>query len=439
MLRWLNRLSQGMFVVVIGVVLLGGCSSDDEDIVNPEEPVNPPDDRVSTFQAIQTYVFESSCANSACHAVPTVAGGLDLTDEVAYTNLVNVKPQNPTAAAEGMLRVQPNRPENSFLLTKLMGPEHDEGQRMPRDGGKLHPDKIEAIRKWIAAGAPQKTVVDGIPDISNLIDLPPETFSPPPLPRDGVQLHLPAFEIAPGTEKEVFYALRLPVDEDIFVNRIEIYYPEGSHHFILYQLTKAQPLSTVRELDPNNPVHLLDGHEFIVGTQTAETLYEFPEGVALRFGHDTVYDMNSHFVNLSGTDPLQGEAYVNLYTIPKEQVEHVATSLFLPNFNIRVPPGETRTTKLTWLTREPIHLFMLSSHMHRHGDNFQIMRLNGELLHESFAYDDPPTDLFNPPIRLEAGDGLTFQCTHTNHDKDRPIVFGLTSEDEMCIALGYYF
>ena len=61
------------------------------------------------------------------------------------------------------------------------------------------------------------------------------------------------------------------------------------------------------------------------------------------------------------------------------------------------------------------------------------------MLHRSIAYDDAPITLFPSPIILSADDGLTFQCTHNNYDTNRPLQFGLTSEDEMCIIFGYYY
>lgn len=449
--RFIHALPIFLSVLVVSVLGGIGCSSDEkqpDQILTETPPLTPIPTGPSTFQMIQTGLFDASCANSACHAAPTKAGGMDLSTDVSYANLVGVKPQNSAAAAAGMLRVDPSHPENSFILTKLTQPKPEQGQRMPRGLGQLHPEKIEAIRKWIAAGAPQTGTVEGIGALSNLPDLPLETFVPPPPPANGVQLHTPPFDIPAGTEREVFFAIKLPANKDLFVNKIEIFYPKGSHHFILYQLTNQQLLNAggnpdgFRDLDVNNPVALgIFGGDrrFIVGTQTPETVYEFPEGVGIRFPADSIYDMNSHFVNLSGMDTMKGEVYVNLYTIPEEQLKHTATPLFLVNANIQVPPGATRTTKMTWLTPRRMNLFLLTSHMHRHGDNFRISLLNGELLHESFAYNDPPTTLFNPPLVLEKGDGLRFECTHTNHDKNRTITFGLTSEDEMCIVLGYYY
>ena len=117
---------------------------------------------------------------------------------------------------------------------------------MPIGAGILHNGKIDAVRKWIAAGAPQTGKIDDIGDLGVLRD-PEETFQPPPAPLtgQGYQLHLPPYKIELGTEREVFYATQIkdengdPIEGDIFINGYEIFYPTGSHHFILYRLTDA--------------------------------------------------------------------------------------------------------------------------------------------------------------------------------------------------------
>ena len=78
--------------------------------------------------------------------------------------------------------------------------------------------------------------------------------------------------------------------------------------------------------------------------------------------------------------------------------------------------------------------------MHRHGELFEIFqRSTGDLLHRSVAYDNAPLTFYSPPLVLEASDGLSFQCTHNNYDRDVAIEFGFTSEDEMCLVVGYYY
>ena len=433
----------------------------------------------STYHDIQEYIFDKSCANSACHAAPTNVANLNLTYALSYEDLVGRQPQNPAAAAVGMKLVAPGNPENSFLLTKLIGPTAPEqGVRMPLGGGVLHAGKIDAVRKWIAAGAPQTGNIAGIGDLAVLRD-PEETFQPPPAPPigQGYQLHLPPYKIEPGTEREVFYATQIkdengdPIEGDIFINRYEIFYPTGSHHFILYRLTEAaisegiihagsipgigvNPTDVFRELDPDDPQALgnIGTHRFFVaGTQTDDFSFEFPEGVALRLPGDTRFDLNSHYINLLGTETLIGEVYINLYTLLPEEVKYEAIEIFVSNTDINVPPGLTRVAKMDWYIEDELerqgtapdavlNIMMLTSHMHRHGELFEITQMSTDaLLHRSVAYDDAPITFYNPPLVLDATDGLSFQCAHNNYDRDVPIEFGFTSEDEMCLIVGYYY
>ena len=433
----------------------------------------------SAYHEIQEAVFDKSCASSACHAAPANALGLNLTYGLSYENLVGRIPSNPAAAAAGMKLVDPGNPENSFLLTKLIGPTAaEQGARMPFGGGTVHTAKIEAVRTWIEAGAPQTGKIAGIGDLGVLRD-PDEVFEPPapPAPGQGYQIHLPPFQIEPGTEREVYYTTQIrdengnPVEEDIFISRVEIFYPAGSHHFIIYRLTEeglangiqnrgitpgigVNPADSFRELDTEEPEVLGNfgvDRLFVVGTQTDDTVYEFPEGVGLRMPGDTVYDLNSHYINLLGDEPLIGETYVNIYTIPEEEVRYEAVEIFVSNRSINVPPGTTRVAKMAWYVEDELErrghdpsteltVFLLSSHMHRHGELFEIFQgSTGDMLHRSVAYDDAPIDIFDPVIRLDVDDTLKFQCTHNNYDTNEPLIFGLTSEDEMCIIFGYYY
>jgi hypothetical protein len=105
-----------------------------------------------TFADIQQKIFSSNCTTRSCHG-DAGRGGLVLTPDVAYANLINVPAQNDAAKPKGKKRVIPGDPTNSFLLQKLTGPAADEGDLMPQRGGSLSATDIEAIRLWIANGA----------------------------------------------------------------------------------------------------------------------------------------------------------------------------------------------------------------------------------------------------------------------------------------------
>ena len=396
----------------------------------------------STFEAIQDHIFNESCISSSCHSSAWAAAGLSLEPDVAYEQLVGRVPQNAKAREEGMLLVKAGDPGKSFLMTKLTGSGVGYGDRMPRSYSSLSGVAIDAIRAWIAAGAPRDSVVPDAPDLDRVLHNTEFYFQPPAKPQRGIQLHLSPFAVPPRSEREIFSTTRLGVAEDLMVNKIEVVQPEGSHHFILYQSTDENPPPPgIRDLDPDNPLQALGifSKRFIVGSQSPAAVFDFPEGIAIPMPADAVYELNSHFVNTSGENTLIGEVYVNLHSMPADSVKVAAKPIFVSNFGISVPPGRTETTARNWTLERDVNVIMLSSHMHRHGRRFDIF-LGDERIYRSEEWDEPVTLVFNPALEVKAGERVRFECTHENDDKDFTIQFGFTAEnDEMCIMLGYYY
>ncbi len=106
----------------------------------------------SDFPWIRDNVLKVSCsAFSSCHQGTRPAGMLNLTPTRAYDQLVNVPAQEP-----GWVRVVPGDPNHSYVLVKIggaPGPLGD-GGLMPPNSVLLCQPKMDAIRRWIAAGAP---------------------------------------------------------------------------------------------------------------------------------------------------------------------------------------------------------------------------------------------------------------------------------------------
>lgn len=110
-----------------------------------------------SFSAIQSEVFEKadSAGRPACTNCHTAvgrnpAGGLNLTHDLAYDNLVN----QPSRNKPGAVRVVPGDPSNSYVIQKLEGTPGIVGQRMPFNGGPYLTDgQMLFLRRWIANGA----------------------------------------------------------------------------------------------------------------------------------------------------------------------------------------------------------------------------------------------------------------------------------------------
>ena len=104
---------------------------------------------MATFSSIQALVFDPRCVQH--HGDREVQAGLNLSEGVSYTNLVNV-PSTQT----GLDLVEPGDAENSYLIHKLEGRVGIVGGPMPLSGDPLTAGEIAVIRDWIDAGAPNE-------------------------------------------------------------------------------------------------------------------------------------------------------------------------------------------------------------------------------------------------------------------------------------------
>lgn len=101
---------------------------------------------------IQAKVFTPSCATAMCHTGPDPEVGLNLDAGAAYANLVN----KGASTVTGWTRVVPGSLTASYLVVafgRAPGPEPRDGF-MPLQAPPLCVEKLEAIERWILAGAP---------------------------------------------------------------------------------------------------------------------------------------------------------------------------------------------------------------------------------------------------------------------------------------------
>jgi len=99
-----------------------------------------------TLSSIQSLVFDTRCIEH--HGDHAVEAGLNLLEGMSFEALVSA----PSIQAALNL-VEPNDPENSYLIHKLEDRAGIMGNVMPPRGDPLSAEEIEVIRQWIAAGA----------------------------------------------------------------------------------------------------------------------------------------------------------------------------------------------------------------------------------------------------------------------------------------------
>lgn len=103
-------------------------------------------------------ILTQKCTNAACHDGADPQEGMDLTEGNSHENLVGVV-ANQCELVDNRERVDPNNPENSYLLDKILGVDlcGDTVLRMPANGDPLSQNEIDAISKWIEDGADDGT------------------------------------------------------------------------------------------------------------------------------------------------------------------------------------------------------------------------------------------------------------------------------------------
>ena len=105
----------------------------------------------SDLDWIQRKVFTASCL-TGCHSGANPSSNMDLSTGRAWMSLVNV----PSNQFSGWTRVVPGDPKQSMLMVQLGGESGPELEgTMPWNQPMLCPEKIDAIRRWITAGAAQ--------------------------------------------------------------------------------------------------------------------------------------------------------------------------------------------------------------------------------------------------------------------------------------------
>lgn len=116
-----------------------GCTEKIHPPTSPPGPTGPP----LTPDSVQA-IFDAHCIG--CHSGPGPSGGMDLSADSSYAQIVNVR----STRCDPLDRVEPTDPDNSCIVLRIEG---TVTPQMPFGGPALDPTDIAKIRNWIAQGA----------------------------------------------------------------------------------------------------------------------------------------------------------------------------------------------------------------------------------------------------------------------------------------------
>ncbi|MGD9764973.1 MAG: hypothetical protein AB7V27_14800 [Candidatus Binatia bacterium] len=398
---------------------------------------------MSTFERIQTQVFDVSCSADSCHSSVGQAGGLILEAGHSYDALMQQAPTNPVAASNGWMRVMPGDPEASFLLAKLSDSlAAGEGASMPYNAAPLSNHTLAVIRAWIAAGAPATGRVAG--DDGRPLGGGGEPGSLTlQRPARGIQIGVTARALPEGTEETACHYFKLPSDVDLNVNRIQIQVTGGSHHIHLYRAYDAD-LDVPDGVEVCNMAVDFEKWALVVATQLRETDWELPPGVAfhLRAGEQVL--VQTHFVNVGSLETNgEGKMLMNLHDAAPGTITAHAGALFGQDRDVVVPPLSNPTKSAVCELPKTINVFAETGHYHFRGRRFSTYEwydgMRGNEVYHHEGYDDPLFLEHRPPLVIPAGHGLEWECYWENPN-DVEYEFGpFTDTNEHCNLFAFYY
>lgn len=431
---------------------------------------------LASAQATYTQVYNIFQANCiTCHDATSPAGGLNLSaaSSTVYTSIVNANPNNPAALARGDKRIKPGDPHRSFLLRKCQnGLDIDnglfagEGNAMPSGVSlPLTNNDIELIRQWVYAGAPQTGNVVNTTMINKYysgygIDNVPVTH---PLPTDpgSFQIHVGKVFLDTLSEMEYFLKHSLNLPDTVEVNRIELFLPTQSHHYIIYKFLPGAESSFADGIRIQNPITgagSSSGYNTMVSAFQASRNDSLPPGTAYQWETTSTLDLNHHFFNTNIDSVLAADVYFNVYTQPKGTAANIMYSDIITNTSIFIPNTSTNVSFTSAdydaSATNMWNIWLLSSHTHKYGVDFDIFLRNpggstGTQIYEGFYNNDytfnqgyydwehPPVERFDPLLTMDPRNGIIQKATF-NNDGPSSVFFGLTTNDEMMLYFIQY-
>lgn len=168
-----------MRAVLLSALLVMACRIDLDHAEQPDASVSGRACKVSTstsckeadnhsdFTFIKSSIFPLSCSSSSsCHMSATSSGKLDLSAANAYTSLMGATGAGNVKSGVDASRVLivPGQPKASYFFFLLHGVKASEGEPafnepptdigyMPMNNNPICCQKLDAIERWITAGA----------------------------------------------------------------------------------------------------------------------------------------------------------------------------------------------------------------------------------------------------------------------------------------------
>jgi hypothetical protein len=192
-------------------------------------------------------------------------------------------------------------------------------------------------------------------------------------------------------------------------------------------------------VDPNPSAVIETLKRIAFGGGGGEAKVRFPKGYGKPMPKG-FFESSHHVINTGG-DPLGVHGLFHVHAAPADEIDFPMGVLFANALQVDVPPNSDGSVEATMTVPEPVDLVVLTSHAHNYLTRFEMFAYRGgapsaEPIYVNEDWESPAVSVLDPPLRLEAGDGVMFRCSYRN-DTAAKLGWGITN-GEMCMPFVMY-
>ena len=273
-------------------------------------------------------------------------------------------------------------------------------------------------------------------------------FAPP---TDGFQIVTQGIQLLAGEDDEWCEAFAVPEDpatpgREYCVDRVEIAMSDGFHHLFV---SKAPPGSKSEGLmEVGKRVRCVGGAHVTYGTDLepiplAQGTYvdgRFWTGVGVKVTAGQKISVNYHWLNTTDQSQI-AITKLNFHAASCSGMAELRQFGFYDQ-SIDIPPSGRYATSMQATFTQDVYVLDIFRHTHRFGTEVPISYYlglkDGQSIYVSPDYHSGASFQFPAPVLFHKGEGIQFTCNYENPTA-KPIKFGPTADDEMCMLLGTWW
>lgn len=251
-------------------------------------------------------------------------------------------------------------------------------------------------------------------------------------------------DIAPGVETTVCVTVQLQNADAMYITKATGELLPGSHHLIIYRSNATTEAPTPTPCSPFNG--LLSGAEVMIGEATKPlAVTTMPDKVGLKIGPKQMLKLEAHYINTTKA-PIRAKGTWTIEGVPATTPDMIeANGFFWGTTKLNIPPKSAWDTGVQFQAGLPgTKAFFLVTHQHRFGKKMTVWpsSTRGDTsatpLVEETNWADPAMLALSPHVAFDGTSGFSYKCEYLN-DESSEVTFGLSANQEMCFAIGWYY